>query len=52
MVLLIHWRPYMRIALPAIVSLACLAVPSKSYSHSGGTDANGRHTSRKTGEYH
>lgn len=34
-------------------SIAALALaPTPGLAHSGGTDANGCHTNRKTGEYH
>lgn len=38
--------------LTAIVSVALLAVPVAVAAHSGGTDKNGCHTNRKTGDRH
>lgn len=36
-----------------VPTLAVLAiVPGQAFAHGGGTDANGCHTNRKTGDYH
>lgn len=36
-----------------VATIAALAVgPGPAYAHGGGTDANGCHTNRKTGDYH
>lgn len=32
--------------------LSVVLLPSLALAHSGGTDANGCHTNRKTGDYH
>lgn len=38
--------------LTAVITLALLATPAVVVAHSGGTDKNGCHTNRKTGDRH
>ena len=40
------------IAILLITLLVTTLVSSDAYAHSGGTNANGCHTNRKTGDYH
>lgn len=35
-----------------LVALAVVAVPQLAWGHGGGTNAQGCHTNRKTGDYH
>lgn len=42
----------MRVQYAVLFVLACMGLPGESQGHSGGTDSNGCHTNRKTGDYH
>ena len=42
----------MRYAAWMLILLAGILISGDAYSHSGGTNANGCHTNRKTGDYH
>ena len=41
-----------RVRLFFLALAAVIAMPIAAFAHGGGTDANGCHTNRKTGEYH
>lgn len=41
-----------RVTLYLFALAAVINIPIAAFAHGGGTDANGCHTNRKTGEYH